>query len=137
MKSWGIRTSDGVVDPSSGQILPGDDVQIEVNLGFEGVGEGERSKPRPGQVQVNLFADNQLVNSSSIVFDGFESFGFEIPSIGNSIEFRISLIDVGIAYEVTRFATFTYDPISPTLMDSSVDQYDHILHQENPLSLSQ
>ena len=128
LKSWGIRTSDGVlVDPSDGQILPGDNVQIEVNLGFEGV--DERSKPRTGQVQVNLFADNQLVNSSSIVFDGFESFGFEIPSIGNSIEFRIeliSLIDVGIAYEVTRFATFTYDPISPTLMDSSVDQYDHI-----------
>lgn len=127
LKSWGIRTSNGVlVDPSDGQILPGDDVKIEINLGFEGV--DHRAKPRAGQVQLNFYSEDMLVNSSSIVFEGFQIFDFSIPNIGSNLNLKVELIpleNVGIHYEVSRFGLLNYDPISPTLMEQSVEKFDH------------
>ena len=125
---WGIVNDNGVHSLLDMPYLnPGQDVVVEVNLGFENVPSSP--SPRSGSTLVRFLVDGVEKQSSSIIVDGTVQFPWKIPTGKQSIDLEIdvsALVGQGIVYSVPNSVTFEFDTVDPELIRFSVAEFDHV-----------
>jgi|TARA_B100001094_G_scaffold128919_1_gene124969 hypothetical protein len=125
---WSIVNENGVHSLLDMPYLhPGEDVIVEVNLGFENVHMSP--SPRTGSTLVRFLVDGSEVQSSSIIIDGTVQFPWTIPTGKQSIDLEIdvsALVGQAIVYAVPNSVTFEFDTVDPELISVSVSEFDHV-----------
>ena len=128
VKNWGIVNENLVRSMLSSPYLnPGDEVVVEVELGFENVPSS--SSPRTGSILVRFLVDGSEIQSSSILNNGLVSFPWTVPINRDNITLEIDVSPLkgqGIVYEVPNRAVFEFDTVHPELLGMSVSEFDHV-----------
>ena len=128
VKNWAVVNQNLVQSMLSAPYLqPGDDVQVEVELGFENVPSS--SSPRSGSTLVRFLVDGSEVQSSSIITNGLVTFPWTIPVGKESVTLSIDVSPLNgqnIVYDVSNSVVFEFDTIVPELLDASVSEFDHV-----------
>ncbi len=125
VKSWSILSSNGVRSSQEYPYLQaGQEVSVEVRLGFEGV--EERAFPRTGQALVRFFADGYEVSSTSILYEGVALLPYTVPIGRTQVELNVEVIPLkgqDVVFPMARNLTFGFDTVQPTLLYSNIDTY--------------
>ena len=134
VKNWAIVNQNLVQSMLSAPYLnPGDDVLVEVELGFENVPLS--SPPRSGSTLVRFLVDGSEVQSSSIISNGLVTFPWTVPVNKENVTLTIDVSPLSgqsIVYDVPNSVVFEFDTINPELLSMSVSEFDHI--DAKPLS---
>jgi hypothetical protein len=125
VKSWSVVSSQGIRSTAQHPYLrSGQLVTVEVVMGFEGTDEGT---PRSGQALIRFLVDGSEYATTSVFQRGVAQFAWNVPSGRPSIGLGIEVIPLrgqGVVSLVPLSHTFLFDNVAPTLMDSSVEEFD-------------
>ena len=128
VKNWAIVNQNLVQSMLSAPYLnPGDDVLVEIELGFENVPFS--SPPRSGSTLVRFLVDGSEVQSSSIIANGLVTFPWTVPVNKENVTLAIDVSPLSgqsIVYDVPNSVVFEFDTINPELLSMSVSEFDHI-----------
>ena len=128
VKNWAIVNQNQVQSILSAPYLnPGDDVLVEVELGFENVPFSP--SPRTGSTLVRFLVDGTEVQSSSIISDGIVSFQWKAPVNRENVTLSIDVTPLSgqsIVYDVPSSVIFEFDTVDPELLGVSVSEFDHV-----------
>ncbi len=128
LKDWSVVSENGVRTQHNAAFLnPGEDVHVEVQLGFEGLPTD--LKPRSGSTLVRFIVDGTELQSSSILHDGKVTFPWKTPvnSESTTVEITLSALNgQSIVYEVLPTLDFGFDTVDPELLGMSVEAFDHV-----------
>jgi len=128
VKNWGIVNQNLVQSMLSAPYLnPGDDVLVEVELGFENVPFS--ASPRSGSTLVRFLVDGSEAHSSSIITNGFVTFPWTVPANKENVTLSIDVSPLNgqsIVYDVPNSVVFEFDSIDPELLGMSVSEFDHV-----------
>lgn len=128
VKNWGILNGNQVQSMLSSPYLnPGDDVMVEVELGFENISMSP--SPRSGSTLVRFLADGIEIQSTSIISNGLVSFPWTVPVNKESITLSLDVTPLNgqdIVFDVPNSVVFGFDTVDPELLSVSVSEFDHI-----------
>lgn len=126
--NWGIINQNQVESILSAPYLnPGDDVQVQVELGFENVPMSP--SPRTGSTLVRFLADGIEIQSSSIIADGMVTFPWTVPVNKESVTLSLDVSPLNgqdIVFDVPDSVVFEFDTVDPELLSVSVSEFDHV-----------
>jgi len=127
ISSHGFLEEDGTPMSAMRNFLrAGEVIHIFAELGFA---EGdEADAPRSGEVEVNLYRDGSLLNTTTELIEGRVEFTQTIPLSGGEGEWLIDVVPLaggGLAFPSQANRSFTIDPLSPVLIDCNIARYDH------------
>lgn len=125
VKSWSVLSSNGVRSSHDYPYLQaGQQVSIEVQLGFEGV--EEKAYPRTGQALVRFFADGFEVSSTSILYQGVALLPYNVPIGRTQVELQVEVLPLkgqNIIFPMASNLTFGFDTVQPTLLYSNIEKF--------------
>lgn len=125
VQSWSVLSSNGVRSSHDYPYLQaGQQVSIEVQLGFEGV--EEKAYPRTGQALVRFFADGFEVSSTSILYQGVALLPYNVPTGRTQVELEVEVLPLkgqNIIFPMARNLTFGFDTVQPTLLYSNIEKF--------------
>jgi len=128
VKNWAIVNQNLVHSMLSAPYLnPGDDVIVEIELGFENVPFS--SSPRSGSTLVRFLVDGSEVQSSSIITNGLVTFPWTVPVNKENVTLSIDVSPLSgqsVVYDVPNSVVFEFDTVDPELIGVSVSEFDHI-----------
>ena len=128
VKNWAIVNQNFVQSMLSAPYLnPGDDVLIEVELGFENIPLSP--SPRSGSTLVRFLVDGSEEQSSSIITNGLVTFPWTVPINKENVTISIDVSPLkgqSIVYDVPSSVVFEFDTIVPELLGMSVSEFDHL-----------
>ena len=128
VKNWAIVNQNQVQSILSAPYLnPGDDVLVEVELGFENVPLS--SSPRTGSTLVRFLVDGTEIQSSSIISNGYVTFPWKVPVNRENVVLSIDVSPLSgqsIVYDVPSSVVFEFDTVNPELLGVSVSEFDHV-----------
>ena len=126
LKSVTFTTSMGEL-PSDEYYLPaGQQLDISVDVGFEGVDSGESFAP--GEAVVELFHGSNLVANSTSLDGDTWNFTDVVPFTNGVLNWKIQVTPLngsGTTAEATFERVFFADSVSPSVYWSNVAPYDH------------
>ena len=126
--NWGIVNENQVESILSAPYLnPGDDVVVEVELGFENVPMSP--SPRSGSTLVGFLVDGTEIQSSSIISNGIVSFPWTVPVNKESVTLSLDVSPLNgqdIVFDVPSSVVFEFDTVDPELLSVSVSEFDHV-----------
>jgi len=126
--NWGVVNENQVQSMLSAPYLnPGDDVVVEVELGFENVPMSP--SPRSGSTLVRFLVDGIEVQSSSIIANGIVSFPWTAPVNKESVTLSLDVSPLNgqkIVFDVPSNVVFEFDTVDPELLAVSVSEFDHV-----------
>lgn len=104
----------------------GEVIHVYAQLAFA---EGDEvDSPRSGEVEINLYRDGTLLNSTRNLSQGRVQFTQTIPLSGGEGKWVIDIVPLaggGIAFPSYVTRNFTIDPLAPVLIDCNLERYDH------------
>ena len=125
VKSWSVVSGQGIrTTPQHPYLRSGQLVTVEVVMGFEGTDEGT---PRSGQALIRFLVDGSEYATTTVFQNGVAQFAWNVPTGRPSIDLGIEVVPLrgqDVVSLVPMSHTFLFDNVAPTLMDSSVEQYD-------------
>lgn len=134
VKDWAIVYDNSVRSVHELPYLnPGEQVMVEVQLGFEDVPVS--SSPRPGSTLVRFLADGVEVQSTSVLADGVASIPWTVPTQKDTVELEVEVIPLAgqnIVFAVPNTVSFGFDTVDPELLGMSVSEFDHV--EASPLT---
>ena len=126
--NWGIVNENQVESMLSAPYLnPGDDVVVEVELGFENVPMSP--SPRTGSTLVRFLVDGTEIQSSSLISNGIVSFPWTVPVNKESVTLSLDVSPLNgqdIVFDVPSSVVFEFDTVDPELLSVSVSEFAHV-----------
>ena len=126
--NWAIVNQNLVQSMLSAPYLnPGDDVLVEIELGFENVPFS--ASPRSGSTLVRFLVDGSEAQSSSIITNGLVTFPWTVPTNKENVTLSIDVSPLSgqsIVYDVPNSVVFEFDTINPELLGMSISEFDHV-----------
>jgi len=108
-------------------------IQIEVNLGFENV-PVDYLNPRSGDVRVHLLQNGHEVGNTTSLYHGTATFDLSTPQGTGDVEYLIEvepLLGQDFFASMAMNRTFTVDSLSPSVIDTNFELYDHRTQSPN------
>ncbi|MGB1233298.1 MAG: hypothetical protein ACPHF0_03905, partial [Poseidonia sp.] len=125
IKSWSVLSNNGIRSSAAHPYLrAGEVVHMEVQLGFEGTTEG---KPRSGQTLVRFLVDGNEYATTTLLQDGVALFPYTVPTGRSSMTLGVEVVPLrgqNVVSSLPGSLTFLFDNVPPTLMSSSVEEFD-------------
>ena len=125
IKSWSILSNSGIRSSAEYPYLrAGEVVHLEVELGFENTTEGQ---PRSGQTLVRFLVDGNEYATTTLLQDGVALFPYTVPTGRTSMTIGVEVVPLrgqSVVSSLPSSLTFLFDNVPPTLVSSSVEEFD-------------
>ena len=125
IKSWSMLSNNGIRSSAAYPYLrAGEVVNLEVQLGFENTSEGV---PRSGQNLVRFLVDGSEYATTMLLEDGVALLPYTVPMGRPSVTLGVEVVPLrgqNVVSTLPNSLTFLFDNVPPTLMSSSVEEFD-------------
>lgn len=132
---WNVLNDFGsFIPPSMPYLRGGKNITVMANIGFQNADSS--LAPRSGDVRVELYQNDIEIYNTTYIPMGLFNHTFQVPLGTSNMTYRLELVPLRGGWDMTSIITertFQTDSLSPLLINTNLEHYDHRSHDSNQL----